>query len=549
MSSAPARSAIVRATRRTRSKPARAQSQAFGGGAKQADARVVSAQWLRSCGRRERPLVGAAHREVAAAGVRAQQPRAPGSRRTTRTARLCPGSPGATRGTSTVRSSRSRSGPDSRPTRSGDLLWRASALAHRVAREPARAWIHRADQHEVRGKHGRPRGPRDRDDAFFERLAQHFQRRRRELEHFVKEQHAVMREADLARARLRSAAGERRVRDRVVRRAEGPLREEARAGRQETRPPNARRSTGATPRRSAAAGLPPCASPSSSCPRRAVRPAAGCARPPPRFRGAPRQGLTDHIGEVGAVTTARRRRRQPALDATGSDRSAPRLPRPAKRPGEAVGQNGGRLAGVRRRQQHARRRRRAGQPRQRAARRASPGCLRRATARRGRGCRRPRPPRTRPCAARMPSAIGRSNAAPALRTSAGARFTVMRCGGNSKPLFRMALRRGRGFPGRWRPAVRPSRTPAFRMTRPLPPAPDRLRPRRWRRSAAVPACAPAGARNGAPSPRRAVKGLRRTAGETLAVSAISWTRNERGICAEEEGWKAGGCGPTTGADP
>ena len=32
-----------------------------------------------------------------------------------------------------------------------------------------------------------------------------------------------------------------------------------------------------------------------------------------------------------------------------------------------------------------------------------------------------------PAAARMASAIGRSNAAPALRTSAGARFTVMRC--------------------------------------------------------------------------------------------------------------------------
>src|SRR4029453_19282541 len=40
----------------------------------------------------------------------------------------------------------------------------------------------------------------------------------------------------------------------------------------------------------------------------------------------------------------------------------------------------------------------------------------------------------------MPSAIGTSKAAPALRTSAGARFTVMRWGGNSNPEFRMALR-------------------------------------------------------------------------------------------------------------
>ena len=47
---------------------------------------------------------------------------------------------------------------------------------------------------------------------------------------------------------------------------------------------------------------------------------------------------------------------------------------------------------------------------------------------------------TTPDAARMPSAIGRSNDAPAFRTSAGARFTVMRCGGNSKPELRIALR-------------------------------------------------------------------------------------------------------------
>ena len=39
----------------------------------------------------------------------------------------------------------------------------------------------------------------------------------------------------------------------------------------------------------------------------------------------------------------------------------------------------------------------------------------------------------------MPSAIGRSNDEPALRTSAGARLTVIRCGGNSKPELRIAL--------------------------------------------------------------------------------------------------------------
>ena len=47
---------------------------------------------------------------------------------------------------------------------------------------------------------------------------------------------------------------------------------------------------------------------------------------------------------------------------------------------------------------------------------------------------------TTPDAASTPSAIGRSNDEPALRTSAGARLTVIRCGGNSYPELRIALR-------------------------------------------------------------------------------------------------------------
>src|ERR1039458_5332599 len=46
---------------------------------------------------------------------------------------------------------------------------------------------------------------------------------------------------------------------------------------------------------------------------------------------------------------------------------------------------------------------------------------------------------TLPCAASTPRAIGKSNAAPALRTSAGARLTTIRWAGNSKPELRMAL--------------------------------------------------------------------------------------------------------------
>ena len=45
-----------------------------------------------------------------------------------------------------------------------------------------------------------------------------------------------------------------------------------------------------------------------------------------------------------------------------------------------------------------------------------------------------------PDAARMPSAIGRSNAAPTLRTSEGARLTVTRVVGNGKPELRIAVR-------------------------------------------------------------------------------------------------------------
>ena len=58
---------------------------------------------------------------------------------------------------------------------------------------------------------------------FFERLPQHLEHVAAELEHLVEKEHAVMREAHLARPRLRAAADQRRVRDRVMRRAERAL--------------------------------------------------------------------------------------------------------------------------------------------------------------------------------------------------------------------------------------------------------------------------------------------------------------------------------------
>src|SRR5439155_5950653 len=47
---------------------------------------------------------------------------------------------------------------------------------------------------------------------------------------------------------------------------------------------------------------------------------------------------------------------------------------------------------------------------------------------------------TAPVAARMPRAIGRSNEAPSLRMSAGARFTVILSTGKAKPALRIAVR-------------------------------------------------------------------------------------------------------------
>ena len=96
-----------------------------------------------------------------------------------------------------------------------------------------------------------------------------------------------------------------------------------------------------------------------------------------------------------------------------------------------------------------------------------------------------------PAAARMPSAIGRSNDAPALRTSAGARFTVMRCGGNSKPELRMALRT-RSRLSRTLASGRPDHRErsASRTTRRLRREPDRRRRRTRRPCEGWRACAP-----------------------------------------------------------
>ena len=136
---------------------------------------------------------------------------------------------------------RSSSGPDRRLRYCRHLLWCAAARALRVAAIAARARVHRGDEDEPRGEGDRPRRARDGDVTLFERLPQHVEHVPAELRHLVEEQHAVMREADLAGPRDRSAADERDIGDGVMRRAKRSLGEQADPGRQRCRRPNGSR--------------------------------------------------------------------------------------------------------------------------------------------------------------------------------------------------------------------------------------------------------------------------------------------------------------------
>ena len=116
-----------------------------------------------------------------------------------------------------------------------DLLRRAAARAQVAAGIPARARIHRAHQHEGGGEGRGAGGARDPHRPFFEWLPQHFQDVAAELRHLVEEQHAVMRQADLARPRDRPATDQRDIADGVMRRPERPRREQSRTCRDQPR--------------------------------------------------------------------------------------------------------------------------------------------------------------------------------------------------------------------------------------------------------------------------------------------------------------------------
>ena len=105
---------------------------------------------------------------------------------------------------------------DSARPASGVQRQRAATRSPSVA---ARTRIHRRDELELRRKLRLARRARDRDAARFERLAQHLEHVAVELRQLVEEQHAVMRERDLARPRIAAAADQRHRRRGVVRRA------------------------------------------------------------------------------------------------------------------------------------------------------------------------------------------------------------------------------------------------------------------------------------------------------------------------------------------
>ncbi len=111
----------------------------------------------------------------------------------------------------------------------GGAARRAAAGERGVAKMAAAARVHRGDQLDSRGEGDVRIGTRDADLAGFERLAQAVEHRSLEFGQLVEEQHAEMRQADLAGFHLEPAADERGHRGRMVRIAERARADEAAA--------------------------------------------------------------------------------------------------------------------------------------------------------------------------------------------------------------------------------------------------------------------------------------------------------------------------------
>ena len=505
-SRAVARSAIVRATRSTRSTP-------------RADSRCRSPRSTsrRSASRvrRGEPSQTAARQATRWAGPRCGRPGRPGrGPMRSRTTADASGSGAATRsalatrGIDAQRSTRSRNGPETRAAYRSGTPTRAAAAAVRVAGTAARARVHRGDELEPRREHHGPSGPCDRDPALLERLPEGLEDVPGELRQLVEEQHATVREGDLAGRRPGPTADDRGVRGRVVRGAERPASHEGRRaarGRRQT-PRSTRRAP--RPRRAPAAGWAPSAR-GASCRSPAVRPGRGSGRPRGRSRArvAPRPGRAPPRGPVRPDPTPP----SPAApDPDGSARTSPihrvcaRGPRCASSRtacGARAATSGS--ASAARPAPRARRGRRPRRPRgpgtrpastsrpggdrhptlsasleregERAGSREPGGPRRRATARRSR----PTTPARTTCSepTRMPRAIAASSDDPALRMSGGARLTVMRRGGWTKPLLRSAprtrsrasCRAASASPTIVKPGIPGATSTSTRMTRPARP--------------------------------------------------------------------------------
>ena len=345
------------------------------------------------------------------------------------------------RWTWTRRSMRSSSGPLSR------RAWRARSPSRAAAaprrRVAARARVRGGDEHEARREDRRALAAHDRHAAVLQRLAQRLERRARELGQLVEEQHAVVGEARLARRRDRAAADQAGGGDHGgAARGTGrsaisppPRRSPATLWMRVTSTASARESGGRIEgSRRASIVLPTPGGPESSrlC-------AAG---------GSDGQRLDD-VGvaaDVGEVEVARRggasarsspvgRRRALAAaqdlghlrEAAGPEHVEPVDERGLERPLRA-GRRGpsspARAAALRHGERAAARAHLA--PERRARRRPRSARARRA------GC--------WPPTARIAQAMARSKPGPALRIDAGARLTVTRLSGNSKPELRIAAR-------------------------------------------------------------------------------------------------------------
>ena len=333
---------------------------------------------------------------------------------------------------------RSSSGPDRR------RWWRArSAAVQRqvVLPHAARARVRGGDEHEAGRERHHPLRADDRDAAVLERLAERLEARAGELGQLVEEQDAVVGERGLAGRRRGAAADQAGRRDRVVRRAERARADQPAAAVQAGDRLDARhldRLDGRERRqdRRARGGR------ASSCPCRAARAGRGCGRRRrrPRSPGSARCGRGRRRGRARARRPPPRRRR-PGSAAPARRRAAARRPAaPSRRPRiSTLGHERG-LACPRAAARAGARGRGGGRPRRSPARRGSERTSPVSDSSPTTAVPSSASASSSPPATSSATASGRSNPGPILRRSAGARLTVMRRSGNSKPEFTSADR-------------------------------------------------------------------------------------------------------------